>query len=64
MVFVHAEETLRFIEGIRGLAGVLASHFISYTKATPHTCVLLMRTPTMREAQEYLEQLRTVPGAG
>ena len=60
-VFVHAEETLRHIAGIRGLADVFASHFISYTKATPHTCVLLMRAPTMRDAQEYLEQLRNVP---
>lgn len=60
VVFVDAAETLFHIESVRGLAEFFASR-VSFQRDSPHTCVLLIREPTLEAVHEYLEGLRTVP---
>ena len=60
LVFVDAEETLRLIEAVRGLAGFFA-HQVSYRPEAPHTCVLVFRRPTLNDVSEFLAGLGSVP---
>ncbi len=60
LVFVDAEETLRLIEAVRGLAGFFA-HQVSYRPDAPHTCVLVFRRRTLDGVHGFLDGLGTVP---
>ena len=60
LVFMDAEETLRHIQSIRGLAGFFA-HQVSYRPDAPHTCVLVFRRMTLDGVQGFLDGLGTVP---
>jgi SpoVK/Ycf46/Vps4 family AAA+-type ATPase len=60
LVFMHAEETLRHIEAVRGLASFFASQ-VSYRPDAPHACVLVFRRPTLDGVQGYLDGIGTVP---
>ena len=60
LVFVDAEETLRLIEAVRGLAGFFA-HQVSYRPDAPHTCVLVFRRTTLDGVHGFLDGLGTVP---
>jgi SpoVK/Ycf46/Vps4 family AAA+-type ATPase len=60
LVFVDAEETLRLIEAVRGLAGFFA-HQVSYRPEAPHTCVLVFRRPTLSDVSEFLAGIGSVP---
>lgn len=60
LVFVDAEETLRLIEAVRGLAGFFATQ-VSYRPEALHTCVLVFRRPTLDGVQGFLDGLGTVP---
>jgi SpoVK/Ycf46/Vps4 family AAA+-type ATPase len=61
VVFAHAEETLRHIQEISGLATLFAENFISYKRATPHTCVLLMSSTDLQDVHTFLERQNSVP---
>jgi SpoVK/Ycf46/Vps4 family AAA+-type ATPase len=60
LVFIDAEETLRLIEAVRGLAGFFATQ-VSYRPEARHTCVLVFRRPTLDGVQGFLDGLGTVP---
>ena len=60
LVFVDAEETLRHIQAVRGLAGFFA-HQVSYRPDAPHTCVLVFRRTTLDGVQGFLDGLGAVP---
>lgn len=60
LVFIDAEETLRLIEAVRGLAGFFA-HQVSYRPEAPHTCILVFRRPTLSDVSEFLGALGSVP---
>jgi SpoVK/Ycf46/Vps4 family AAA+-type ATPase len=60
LVFIDAEETLRHVEGVRGLAGFFASQ-VSYRPDAPHTCVLVFRRPTLDGVQGFLDGIGTIP---
>jgi SpoVK/Ycf46/Vps4 family AAA+-type ATPase len=60
MVFVDAEETLRHIQDVRGLAGFFA-HQVSYRPDAPHTCVLVFRRTTLDGVQGFLDGHGVVP---
>jgi SpoVK/Ycf46/Vps4 family AAA+-type ATPase len=60
LVFMDAEETLRLIEAVRGLAGFFATQ-VSYRPDARHTCVLVFRRPTLDGVQGFLDGLGTVP---
>jgi SpoVK/Ycf46/Vps4 family AAA+-type ATPase len=60
-VFVHAEETLRHIQEVRGLASLFAENFISYKRATPHTCVLLLSSDDLQDVHAFLDRQNSVP---
>jgi SpoVK/Ycf46/Vps4 family AAA+-type ATPase len=60
LVFVDAEETLRHIEAVRGLAGFFAKQ-VAYRPDAPHTCVLVLRRPTLDDVHEFLDRLASVP---
>lgn len=60
LVFVNAAETLLHIESVRGLAEFFAGR-VSFQRDSPHTCVLLLRQPTLEVVRDFLDGLRTVP---
>jgi SpoVK/Ycf46/Vps4 family AAA+-type ATPase len=60
LVFMDAEETLRHIEAVRGLASFFASQ-VSYRPDAQHACVLVFRRPTLDGVQGFLDGLGTVP---
>jgi AAA+ superfamily predicted ATPase len=60
VVFVHAEETLSYLQAMRELAGVFAER-VAYRPKAPHTAVLLMRSPTRDGVHDFLDGLRNVP---
>ena len=60
LVFMDAEETLRLIEAVRGLANFFAQQ-VSYRPDAPHTCVLVFRRTTLDGVQGFLDGLGTVP---
>jgi replication-associated recombination protein RarA len=60
LVFIDAEETLRLIEAVRGLAGFFATQ-VSYRPDARNTCVLVFRRPTLDGVQGFLDGLGTVP---
>jgi len=60
LVFTDAEETLRLIEAVRGLAGFFATQ-VSYRPDARNTCVLVFRRPTLEGVQGFLDGLGTVP---
>jgi SpoVK/Ycf46/Vps4 family AAA+-type ATPase len=60
LVFMDAEETLRLIEAVRGLAGFFAGQ-VAYRPDAPHACVLVFRRPTLDGVQGFLDGLGTVP---
>jgi len=60
LVFVNAAETLLHIESVRGLAEFFAGR-ISFQRDSPHTCVLLLRQPTLGAVRDFLDGIRTVP---
>jgi SpoVK/Ycf46/Vps4 family AAA+-type ATPase len=60
LVFIDAEETLRLIEAVRGLAGFFATQ-VSYRPDARNTCLLVFRRPTLDGVQGFLDGLGTVP---
>lgn len=60
LVFIDAEETLRLIEAVRGLAGFFATQ-VAYRPEALHTCVLVFRRHTLDAIQGFLDGLGTVP---
>jgi SpoVK/Ycf46/Vps4 family AAA+-type ATPase len=60
LVFVNAAETLSHIQTVRGLAEFFAGR-VSFQRDAPHTCVLLLRQPTLEAVRDFLEDLRAVP---
>ena len=60
LVFVHAEETLRLIASVRGLAEFFATQ-VSYRRNARHTCVLVFRRPTLDAVYRFLDGLDTIP---
>jgi SpoVK/Ycf46/Vps4 family AAA+-type ATPase len=60
LVFMDAEETLRLIEAVRGLAGFFATQ-VSYRPDARNTCLLVFRRPTLDGVQGFLDGLGTVP---
>lgn len=60
LVFIDAEETLRLIEAVRGLAGFFATQ-VAYRPEALHTCVLVLRRHTLDGVQGFLDGLSTVP---
>jgi len=61
VVFVHAEETLRHIEAVRGLAQFFAGNVVAYRRAAAHTCVLLFRSAALADVHAYVDRLGSVP---
>jgi SpoVK/Ycf46/Vps4 family AAA+-type ATPase len=60
LVFVDAEETVKHIREVRGLAGFFAKQ-VAYRPDAPHTCVLLFRSPTLDDVYELLDRVGSVP---
>lgn len=60
LVFIDAEETLRLIEAVRGLAGFFATQ-VAFRPDARNTCVLVFRRPSLDGVQGFLDGLGTVP---
>jgi SpoVK/Ycf46/Vps4 family AAA+-type ATPase len=60
LVFIDAEETLKHLNEVRGLASFFAEQ-VSYRQNEPHICVLVFRQATLSGVIDFLDGLGMVP---
>lgn len=61
IVFSDAENTLRHIESVRGLAQFFSGNVVAYRRDAPHTCVLVFRSSTLEDVHAFIDRLGSVP---